>query len=189
MRSTPNTYVALLRGINVGGNNKVSMAALKVCFEELGFSDVVTYINSGNIIFRAQDTDPRKLEPKIETCLHATFSFPISVAVRSFDDMQAIIQNLPQSWKTPDGLKCNVIFLRPAIDSPSITDGLKPKPDIEEVHYHPGVLFWSANTSDLTRTNMVKLSSEPIYKEMTIRIVNTVRKIYEIMKTVDQLAS
>ncbi len=183
--SKNSTYVALLRGINVGGNNKVSMSELKTCFEKLGFDNVVTYINSGNVVFRAQDTSPRLLETEIEKALHQAFSIPISVAVRSLSEMEKLVSNTPKGWRTSTDQKLNVIFLRPTIDKPGILDGLKPKPDIEELHYHPGVLFWSAQTSNLTKSNMIKLSSSPLYKEMTVRIFNTVLKIYDIMKTVD----
>ena len=180
------TYVSLLRGINVGGNNKVSMPELKACFEKMGFRDVTTYINSGNVIFRTPETNPRQLEATIEKGLSATFSLPISVAVRSLAEMDGLMTQLPKSWQNPAGLKCNVIFLRPAIDSPNILKQLNPKPGIEEVHYHPGVLFWSAQTSNLTKSNMLKIVGTPMYKEMTIRILNSVRKIHEIMKTVDK---
>jgi uncharacterized protein (DUF1697 family) len=180
------TYVALLRGINVGGNNQVSMAELKVCFEKLGYSNVVTYINSGNVIFRSGETDSRKIENTIEKALLNTFAFPICTIVRNFSEMEELISRIPKSWLNAADQKCNVIFLRSAIDHPGILDGLKLKPEIEEVHYHPGVLFWSAKTSNLTKSEMVKLSTTPAYRQMTVRILNTTRKIHEIMRKTDQ---
>ena len=65
---TPNltVFVALLRGVNVGGKNMISMSSLKESFEEMGFGGVVTYINSGNIMFKSKEADARKLERKIE---------------------------------------------------------------------------------------------------------------------------
>ena len=177
-----NTYVALLRGINVGGNGKVSMAELKVCFEKLGFTSVTTYINSGNVVFNDGETNSRKLAEKIEEALHATFSFPISVVVHSLEQMEKLIAQMPKSWKPGTNLRCYVVFLRPDIDDPGILAKLDPKPEIEEVAYHPGVVFWSTKLSGLTKTNMTKLVGTPLYKEMTVRNQNTVRKILEIMR-------
>ncbi|MDB5171104.1 MAG: hypothetical protein JWO35_798 [Candidatus Saccharibacteria bacterium] len=174
-------YVALLRGINVGGNNKVSMAALKICLEELGYESVKTYINSGNVIFKSSEVDPRKLESAIENSLVKTFGHSIKVVVRSLPEIAEMMTKIPKGWHTATDKKCNVIFLRHAIDSPEVVSGLNPKPGIEELIYHKGVLLWAANTSDLTKSSMIKLSMHGIYKEMTIRNLNTTRKIYELM--------
>jgi len=77
-----------------------------------------------------------------------------------------------------------VIFLRHTIDSEKILAELEVKQDIEEVVYRPGTLLWSAQVSELTRTNMLKLSSRKMYQEMTIRNLNTTRKLHELMKKV-----
>jgi len=185
--STPDlcTYVALLRGINVGGHAIVPMARLKACFEALGLSDVITYINSGNVIFRTRATDPRKLESRIEKALSDAFSLPIGTIVRSLREIDELLCHLPPSWHGDTPRKCNVIFLRHPIDRPDIVLGLKPKPGIEELHYYPGALLWSADTSNLGKSAMIKLSSNPTYKEMTVRILNTVRKVHALMQRVD----
>ena len=180
------TYVALLRGINVGGNSLVSMAELRDCFAKMGFENVRTYINSGNVVFKAAKTDSQKLEVLIGKQLNQTFSLPIVVVVQSLPEMHKLVASIPASWQKPEGQKLNVIFLHRSIDNPNILDGLDTKQGIEELHYSPSVLFWSAQTSNLGKSNMVKLSSKPVYKQMTIRIYNTVRKIYQIMQEVDQ---
>jgi uncharacterized protein (DUF1697 family) len=179
-------YICLLRGINVGGNSIISMKQLKASFENAGFKDVVTYINSGNIIFKTKKQDPRILENKIERILDKEYAFNNKVVVKNFDEIQKIIKNIPKTWKVGDiSKKYNVIFLRHTIDAQEHFKELKPKPDIEEVIYKPGVLFWSALTSDLTHTTMIKLSSSKIYKEVTVRNLNTTKKIYELMKSAD----
>ncbi len=180
------TYAALLRGINVGGNTMVGMAALAKCFEALGFEDVRTYINSGNVIFRTRSGRPRSLETKIERALTATFRYNIMVVVRSFDEMQALIERMPAKWRTPADERRNVIFLQHTIDSPGALKDLVAKPGVEELSYHPGVLFWSAKASDLARSNMLKIAGRPIYKAMTVRNVNTTRKIFELMQALEQ---
>ena len=184
MSTKSNIYVAFLRGINVGGNTLVSMAELKKCFAALGFENVKTYINSGNVIFAAKATDPRKLEIRIEKALTESFSYSIAVVVLSYFEMEQVIAHIPKSWETNTEQRFNVIFLRYTIDKPEILDELKPKPGIEELYYHPGVLFWSAHTSDLTQSNMVKLAKSKLYKEMTVRNLNTTKKIWELMNSI-----
>jgi uncharacterized protein (DUF1697 family) len=175
------TFVALLRGINVGGNNVIPMAALAQTFEALGLDAVKTYIASGNVLFRA-DGDARKLEVRIERALTKAHRYDATVVLRSRDEMARVIDALPRAWRRPvPTQRYNVIFLRHEIDSESILDGLAPKQGIEEVTYCPGALLWSAKTSDLARTSMAKLSSKPIYKKVTVRNLNTAKKIFELM--------
>src|SRR5215471_3382301 len=100
MSSKSDIYLALLRGINVGGKNKVNMADLKACFEKLGYGQVRTYINSGNVVFTAASTDPRKLESDIGKALVTNFSSSIGVFVRSLDDMKEVVEAIPQNWQT-----------------------------------------------------------------------------------------
>ena len=183
--STKSTiYVAFLRGINVGGNTLVNMAELKKCFAALGFENVKTYINSGNVIFTSDKTDQRKLEIEIERALTASFSHTIAVVVVSYAEMEQVIKHIPKSWEHNTDLRCNVIFLRHTIDRPELLEELKPKPGIEELYYHPGVLYWSAHTSDLTQSNMIKLAKSKLYKEMTVRNLNTTKKVWELMNSI-----
>jgi uncharacterized protein (DUF1697 family) len=179
---TETTYVALLRGINVGVHQFISMADLKDVFVGLGFRDVETYINSGNVIFVATETDPRKIETLAEDALAKRFPQPVTVIAHSLAEMDQIMRHVPSHWQTATDEKCNVIFLRHTIDSPDILTNLDPKPEIEELHYHPGVLFWSAKTSSLTKSGMLKVNTMPIYKDMTVRVLHTTQKIYEIMQ-------
>lgn len=181
-KSTSNVFVALLRGVNVGGNNMISMSSLKESFEALGFTDVVTYINSGNIVFKTKEADARKLEKKIEQMLVKNYKLDSKVVIRSLSEMAHIVQSLPSQWTGDSRWRYNVIFLRHSIDSEEILAEIEVKKGVEEVVYCPGALFWSAKIEALTRTNMLKLSSRKMYHDMTIRNVNTTRKLYELMK-------
>lgn len=176
-----NLFVALLRGVNVGGNNMISMRALKESFERMGFAEVSTYINSGNVIFKSKEDEARKLETKIERMLAKEYELNSKVVVRTFAEMEQLVQSLPRSWGD-SAWRYNVIFLRHTIDSEEIMADLPAKSDIEEVVYRPGALLWSALASALTRTQMVKLSTRKIYQDTTIRNLNTTRKLYELMK-------
>ena len=181
-KNSADVFVALLRGVNVGGNNIISMSSLKTSFEKMGFAGVSTYINSGNILFKAKERDARKLETKIEAMLSKEHKLGCKVVVRSFAEMADLVENLPKDWNGDELWKYNVIFLRHSIDSEKVLDSLALKPDIEKVVYHPGTLLWSARISDLSRTLISRLSSQKLFQDMTIRNTNTTRKLYELMK-------
>jgi len=183
-KSTSNVFVALLRGVNVGGNNMISMSSLKKSFETLGFNDVLTYINSGNIIFKSKEADARKLETRIEKMLSKEYQLDSKVVLRSLPEMARLVQSLPRNWGGDSNWRYNVFFLRHTIDAEEILAEIEVKKDIEEVVYRPGTLLWSAEVSALTRTNMLKLSSRKMYQDMTIRNLNTTRKLHELMKKV-----
>jgi uncharacterized protein (DUF1697 family) len=179
---SPNVFVALLRGVNVGGKNSLSMRSLKTNLAKAGFEDVVTYINSGNVLFTSSETDARKLETRIERLLSNQHKLECKVVVRSLSEMKKLIESLPASWKGDEEWAHNVMFLRHSIDSKDVLKELAPKPDIEKVVYRPGAVLWSARRSDIKQSTMNKLSSRKLFQEMTVRNPNTTRKLYELMK-------
>jgi uncharacterized protein (DUF1697 family) len=186
MSSKNAIYLALLRGINVGGKNKVTMADLKACFEKLGYGSVQTYGNSGNVIFTAASTDPRQLESHLEKALATNFSSSIGVFIRSLDDMKEVMEAMPNDWQTSSERKYDIIFLRQTIDHPTIVHDLGPKPGIEELRYRPGVLFWSVNIRDFSKSNVSKIVGTAIHQDMTVRGPSTIRKVYELMSTLSE---
>ena len=175
-------YVALLRGINVGGNNMVSMKALKESFERLGFKDVRTYINSGNVLFRVSENDPRKIEDRIDRMLARDYGLKGRTVVRSDAEMARLIKTIAKTWTGDPEWRYNVMFLRHTVDSKSILDGIEMKGEFEKAVYCPGTVLWSTRIDSLTRSAMLKTASRPEYKEMTIRNVNTTRKILDLMR-------
>jgi uncharacterized protein (DUF1697 family) len=176
------SYVALLRGINVGGNNMISMKALKASFERLSFTDVSTYINSGNILFKTRIADARKLETTIEKMLVAEYDLGCKVVVRSAGEIAQLVKQLAKHWTDDKDWRYNVIFLRHAIDSKEAIKSFNPKPDIEHVVYVPGTLLWSARVADVARTSMIKLAGQKIFQEMTVRNANTTRKLHALLQ-------
>jgi len=123
--------------------------------------------------------DTRK---NIEQALTKKYHNAFKVVIRSESDMSTLLQAIPKNWFSDTTRKYNVIFLRHAIDSKTILDNFATKPAIEAVTYVPGALLWSANTSDLTRSTMIKLSKHVLYQDMTVRNLNTTRKIAQLMK-------
>ncbi len=182
MSRSKNIFVALLRGVNVGGNNMISMKALKESFEAIGFTEVSTYINSGNVIFKTKEADARKLERKIEQMLVKDFQLNSKVVVRSLAEMEKLVKSLPASWNHPDRWRYYVIFLRHSIDSEEILEGLTANADVEEIAYRPGTLLWSALISELTKSKIQKLLSKKVYQDITIRNLNTTNKLHALMK-------
>jgi uncharacterized protein (DUF1697 family) len=173
--------VALLRGINVGGKTPVDMRELKSCIEGLGCTSVRTYINSGNVIFDS-DLTAAELEPAIEAALEHRFGEAIPTVVRTREEIEDLVAQVPSRWRSAADLKVNVIFLRRAIDTPELLDGLEPKPGIEELHRLPGVLLWAVQRSALTRSTMLKLNRQPAYAHMTVRGLGTTLKLHELMR-------
>ena len=182
----PNVFVALLRGVNVGGNNMISMSALKKSFEGIGFTHVTTYINSGNIIFKTKEADARKLEKRIEQMLSKEYQLDSKVVVRSLAEMEKLVESLPPTWSNDSRWRYNVIFLRHTIDSEAVLEDLPFKDDIEQISYRQGTLLWSAQVTEFSRTNLQKLSSRKIFQDMTVRNLNTTKKLYELMKKCDK---
>ncbi len=162
----------------------ISMRALKESFEKSGFTQVSTYINSGNIIFTTKEDDARKLEIKIEQMLLKEYQLDSKVVLRSLPEMAKLVKSLPPDWGGDSNWRYNVMFLRHTIDSKKILADLPAKSDIEEIVYRPGTLLWSALASEANRSNMVKLASKKIFKEMTVRNLNTTKKLHELMKKV-----
>src|SRR5882672_5777503 len=91
-------YVALLRGINVGGKNMIKMTELKVCFEKMGMHNVRTYIQSGNVLFESSQTDIGKLTEEVEQALSKTFGYKSVVVVRSHQQLQDTVRRAPAGF-------------------------------------------------------------------------------------------
>ena len=176
-------YVALLRGINVGGKNKVEMGKLKATFERAGMSDVTTYINSGNVVFR----DNRRKSPKIvsvlEEAIAADLGFEIKVLVRDLPAIRKVMKALPKEWTNDKNMRCDVIFLWEQFDRKNVLNELKIKPEIEDVKYVPGALIWRIDRSDVRKSRLFTIIGSDLYKGMTIRNCNTARKLAELMET------
>jgi len=174
-------YVALLRGINVGGNNLVAMKALKAGFERLGFAAVKTYINSGNVIFKADESDARALEARIDAMLERTFKLKGRTVVRTKAEIAKVVRALEKEDTSDAGWRCNVVFLRSTIDPKKTLKGIDVKPDIERVVCCPGTWLWFVNMAGFSRSAIVKVGRSPLYQEMTVRNINTTRAVLALM--------
>ncbi len=179
-------YIALLRGINVGGNNKIDMKLLKQTFERVGMKDIVTYINTGNIIFSTNDPSKTNLSRILEEAIHDDFGLRIKVVVRSINDVRGIIHAIPDTWKNDKDMKSDVMFLWDEIDDETVLENLVIKPSIDTVKYVPGAILWSIEKKNANKSGMSKIIGTKIYKQITVRNVNTTRKIFELMEAQNQ---
>ncbi|WP_411347645.1 DUF1697 domain-containing protein [Paenibacillus sp. WLX2291] len=179
-------YVALLRGINVGGNNKINMKQLQVAFEDAGMTQVTTYINSGNIIFASEQLPHTELAVRLERAIQTDFGLKIPVMVRSLPEMTAVIDALPETWTNDDSMKSDVLFLWDEIDDRSILEQLPLKPDMGTVHYISGAVLVSVPRENVVRSGMNKLVGSRLYRYMTVRNVNTTRQIFRLMQAADE---
>lgn len=103
--------------------------------------------------------------------------------MRDLKNMRAVVKAIPPGWKNDDTTKCDVMFLWDAVARPSILKQLQVKPDIDDVRYAAGAIIWRADRNGLTRSGMMKLVGTDLYKQMTIRNVNTTRRLLELMTT------
>lgn len=173
-------YVALLRGINVGGNRKVPMSDLKATFERAGMSDVTTYINSGNVIFTTRATDVARISSVIEKAIESEYGFPVMVLLRDADEMRTLARELGDRANDAS-TKCDVLLLAPEIDSPDVLDQLVIKADIDQVRYVPGAVLWHVDRHLVTRSGLVRVVGTDLYARITVRNCNTIRKLAEMM--------
>ena len=174
-------YVALLRGINVGGKNLIRMPALKECFEAGGFEDVTTYIQSGNVLFRGNGA-ARALETKIEKMLASTFDYEPVVVVRSRAQMRSVVADAPEGFGTkPQSYHSDVLFLKAPLTAAATLKQVSTREGVDEVHVGRGVLYFSRLSSQRTKSHLNKVASLPIYKAMTIRSWSTTTRLVELM--------
>jgi uncharacterized protein (DUF1697 family) len=178
-------YVVLLRGINVGGKNKVPMPALKKCLEDLGFSNVITYIASGNVIVES-DSMASEVKAQIEEALPKCFKLDtviIKVLVLSREQLQAVIDSRPKGFgDSPDEYHSDVIFLMD-LDPDKALAVFSPKEGVDTVWPGEGVIYSQRLSSMRTKSRLSKIVGTAPYKQMTIRTYGTVTKLLALMQT------
>jgi uncharacterized protein (DUF1697 family) len=178
-----NTYVILLRGINVGGKNKVPMVDLRRCLEELGFSNVSTYIISGNVILES-DKRSDEIKADIEGALSQNFTLDsdlIKVLVLTRNQLKAVVDNKPDGFgEQPDKYHSDAIFLMD-IDATKAMSVFNPREGIDRVWLGDGVIYSQRLSAKRTKSRLSKIIGTPEYKSMTIRSWSTTTKLLQII--------
>lgn len=177
------TYIALLRGINVGGKNIIKMADLRECLEKEGFSNVRTYIQSGNVILQSDEENRDKLLNEIQTTLSSTFDYHNPVVLIGFDELERIISDAPSGFgEDPDNYKYEVLYLKPPLTAPEAIDEIPVRENVDLAWKGPGVIYYRRTAEHLSKSMLNKLPSKPVYQQMTIRNWRTTNKIFDIGK-------
>ena len=150
-------YVALLRGINISGKNKVPMAELKKGFEKLAFEEVKTYLNSCNVIFSGDEDDTKKFTNQIVVMIKEQFELDISVFVISSKALEDILQNAPDQWGNNNKeIYDNLIFI---ISSAKFSDVyneiVELKKELEKIEDYKEVIFCSFSRKDYQKKLVV----------------------------------
>lgn len=177
-------YVALLRGVNVGGNHKVPKAEFKEVLEGVGFQDVLIYINSGNAVFSSDD-EPKSVD--VQAALEAHFGFDIPTLILPGAKVQAIAAAIPPEWTNdspkPDksGQKSDVLYLFDEVNTPEILETIGYRPEVETMMYIDGAVLANVTRMNQSKYSLLRVVGTPLYRQMTVRNIATAKKLAELV--------
>ena len=176
--------MVLLRGINVGGKNKLSMAALKQALEELGYENVATYINSGNVVLDSAKT-AKAIEAEIETVLPRKFKLDsnlIRVLALTKTAFKAVVGKRPKGFgDEPMKYHSDAIFLMRDIKVNDAVEVFDPREGVDAFWPGKGVIYHRRLSAERTKSRLNKVLATPCYKSMTIRNWATTMKLLEMV--------
>ncbi len=176
-----NQYLVLLRGINVGGKNIIKMVDLKASFEAMGFTNVRTYIQSGNVLVESAEKDKDQLTAKIESELSRRFNFQARVVVVSQKELAAIIKSAPEGFGQDDeNFRYDVIFLKEPLTPKEAMKSVSVREGVDTAHAGKQALYFSRLISRASQSHLTKIIGLPVYQNMTIRNWNTTTKLLDL---------
>jgi uncharacterized protein (DUF1697 family) len=176
------TYLALLRGINVGGKNIIRMTDLKDCFEDMGFEDVLTYIQSGNVVFGSGQESPALLERMVEAGLSRRFGYDAMTIVLSQPQMKRIVEEAPAGFgMEKEEYRYDVMFVKDHITPAGVIGQIKLNSEVDRVWAGMSVIYASRLIRLASGSRLTKIMSLPVYHRITIRNWNTTVKLLELM--------
>jgi len=182
------TYMILLRGINVGGQNTMPMGELKLLLEDQGFENVATFMQSGNVILQSK-LKAGVISRKIEKALPSAFildSTLIRILALSGDQLQAVIDRKPKGFgDQPAKYHSDAIFLM-GITSAKAMTAFDPREGVDTVWPGDGVIYHQRLSAMRTKTRLNKMMASPLYKSMTIRSWGTTIKVLEMLTSIDK---
>lgn len=173
-------YIAFLRGVNISGRNKVTMAELKKGVERLGYEEVKTYLNSGNVIFSSDENDVGSITKRIVTMIKSQFDLDIPVFVIVKEELEDILRNAPDWWGNDDKeIYDNLFFIMPPATFADVFNEIgEPKEELEKIQDYKEAIFWSFSRRNYQKTNWwSKTASASISNKLTIRTASTIRKV------------
>lgn len=177
------TYVALIRGINVGGNNIVRMEALRSACESVGLRNVVTFIQSGNVVFESDDRSEKSLEKMLEELLEERFLMKTMVVVIGAEAYREIVAHFPKAFdRDSDDWKHDVFFCGSEKEASALAEEFDGKDEGFEVSSFGRAVYWSRRRGHKGADKCIrKLLAHKLYKRMTIRNDRTARKLLALL--------
>ena len=172
-------YAALLRGVNVGKSVKVPMASLRALMEKIGFLNVTSYLNSGNVIFDSE-LPKREIESSIEVSLTKLVGQKIPILVKSSLELDLINKSIPNEWQNDDFHKTDVAYLFKEADSQKTLESLPIRREYLDIRYVKGALFWNVSRENYNKSHINKIIGHVLYEKMTIRNINTARQLAKL---------
>ena len=167
-------YVALLRGINVGGRT-VRMSDLKACFDDMGFEDALTILQTGNVLF-SSSKKPDALKRTIEAGLLRQFEYPARVQIFELSRLRAIVEASPYDDGDPR-MHSYVVFFENGLEEQLMND-VALNPDIERIQMGDGVLYWNVPKGSTLDTAFAKQLVKKRFRDFhTTRNMTTLRKV------------
>ena len=175
------TYAALLRGINVGGKNLISMADLRAEMGNAGYAAVQTYIQSGNVLFETNVPRP-ELEKSIEALLAERLGCPVLVVVRSHRQLANIVASAPDGFGTDrNTYLSDVVFLKAPLTSAQAIGAVSLRDGVDRAWPGTGVLYFDRLAERRSQSRLSKLAGTPQYQRMTIRNWTTTTKLLALL--------
>lgn len=179
--SAVTSFVALLRGVNVGGKNLVAMSDVSASFADAGYADVRTHGQSGNVLFESEHAGGAVLESKIEKMLHDRFEIPIVVVIRSSEQLTAIVAQAPANHGS-DRLRSEVLFVKdPLTAEAAFADLPELREGVDSVAIGPGVLYFSRVATQATKTRIQRLMAMPMFQQMTVRTWRVTTRLLDLL--------
>jgi uncharacterized protein (DUF1697 family) len=176
-------YLVLLRGINVGGNNIIKMADLKASFESMGFSNVTTYIQSGNVLFQSDEKDKTALTGRVEKELSRQFDFPARIVTVTHKELDSIVRKAPDGFGEDEkSYRYDVIFLKEPLTPQEAMKSASTKAGVDTAYAGKQALYFSRLIAKASQSYLTKIIGQPVYQNMTIRNWNTTTKLLALME-------
>jgi uncharacterized protein (DUF1697 family) len=186
-RTHVRSYLALLRGVNVGGKNKLAMSALSKRLTDLGLQDVSTVLATGNVLLRSSKP-ARTLGEQIESVLVEDFGLqqdPVKVLVLTAAQVNAVVENKPDHFgDEPDTYYCDAIFLM-GISASSAMTAFNPREGVDRIWPGDGVIYSQRLSAQRTKSRLSTVMSSPLYKSMTIRSWSTTVRLNNRLSALD----
>ena len=157
------------------------MSKLKTTFELLGYTNVTTYINSGNVIFNTKKTSVDNITKEIQQIILKNFNLKIPVVIRDKKNIITLCKKIPDDWMNDKEHKTDVMFLWDKYANKNVLKEIATNPVVDSLVYISGAIVWRLRKEDYGKSKMNDIIGTDVYKNMTVRNVNTVRKLYLLL--------